>query len=197
MAVVVVALDRRLLKGPVHAFDLAVRPRIQPRRGNDLRLGSANSRFIGSIAFVAAARAAFIIARDPENSDRRLFLPTKNNLGPEGTGLGFRIGQVVTPTGLLAPSIFWDDLPVTLSADQVLVPSAETATAPARNEAEDFLRIMLAERAVPAKEIKMQAREAGLAWKTVCRAKTALGVKSSKTAMDGGWEWFIPQAAAA
>ena len=56
------------------------------------------------LAFVAQARAAFIVARDPADKERRLFLPTKNNVGPEGTGIGFRIGQVETPTGLLAPS---------------------------------------------------------------------------------------------
>jgi putative DNA primase/helicase len=159
--------------------------------------GSANSRFIGSIAFVAAARAAFIVARDPENSERRLFLPTKNNLGPEGTGLGFKIGQVVTPGGLLAPTIFWDNLPVSFSANEVLAPSTDTSSAPARNEAEDFLRVLLATCSVAAKEIKLQAKEVGLSWKTVCRAKTALGVRSSKTAVDGGWEWSIPQATTA
>jgi putative DNA primase/helicase len=158
--------------------------------------GSANSRIIGSIAFVAQARAAFIVARDPDDHERRLFLPTKNNLGPEGTGLGFRIGQVVTPTGLLAPSIFWDDLPVTISANEALAPSTETATAPARNEAEDFLQQVLADGPRPTVQIRAEANSAGVAWPTVRRAKEKLGVKASKVTLDGGWEWAMPRDAA-
>jgi len=106
--------------------------------------GSANSRFIGSIAFVAAARAALIVCRDPDDPERRLFLPTKNNIGPEGSGLGFRVGTQVTPSGIVAPAIFWDSLPVKMSADEVLAVSVDHRNAPARDDAEDFLRDMLA-----------------------------------------------------
>src|SRR5215204_3319704 len=53
--------------------------------------GNANSRIIGSVAFVNQARAAFIVAPDAENEDRMLFMPSKMNVGPKGDGLAYRI----------------------------------------------------------------------------------------------------------
>ena len=160
---------------------------------NKSSAGGANSRFIGSIAFVAAARAAFVVCRDPEDRDRRLFLPTKNNLGPEGGGIGFRVGTVVTESSIVAPTVFWDTMPVTMSADEALNTSTEYGSAPARNEAEDFLREVLAGGPLPTRRVESEAKAAGLSWRTVRRAKDMLGVKASKSALDGGWVWTLPE----
>ena len=122
-----------------------------------------------------------------------MFLPTKNNLGPDGGGIGFRIGQVDTPSGILAPTIFWDAMPVTMSAEEVLGSAADHGSAPARSEAEDFLREVLADGSVPTDAIKDEARKAGLAWRTVRRAKDRLGVAARKSGTAGEWVWTLPQ----
>ncbi len=43
-------------------------------------------RVTGSLAFVAAARSAWIVAKDRDDPNRRLFLPLKNNIGNDQTG---------------------------------------------------------------------------------------------------------------
>src|SRR5262249_25477875 len=85
--------------------------------------GSANSRVIGSVAFVNHARAAFIVTADPEDSGRRLFIPSKTNLGKPRNGLAYRIADVALPGSehgsvIWAPYVKWEDSPVTISADQ-------------------------------------------------------------------------------
>jgi putative DNA primase/helicase len=54
---------------------------------------TALNRFSGSIAFIAAARAAFAVLEDPENDERRFLLQAKNNLGKKCKGLVFRMEQ--------------------------------------------------------------------------------------------------------
>ncbi len=88
--------------------------------------GSANSRVIGSVAFVNHARAAFIVTEDPDDRTRRLFLPSKTNLGKPRDGLAYRIADFAFPdpddgSVIWAPYVQWEDAPVTISADQAMV----------------------------------------------------------------------------
>ena len=41
-------------------------------------------RVMGSLGSVAAARAAYLVAKDPEDETRRLFLPMKNDIARIG-----------------------------------------------------------------------------------------------------------------
>jgi putative DNA primase/helicase len=157
---------------------------------------TAINRFIGSIAFVAAARAAFMLTRDPEDETRRLFLPVKNNLAPLGKGLAFRLEQRLVADGLVGSSVAWETDTVTITADQALQAADDRGGGGgAGADAEEFLREALASGAVAVTDLKTDAREAGLSWATIRRAKDRLGIvaKRESHGRDGAgrWTWAL------
>ena len=187
-------VDVRAVLEPLAAFaekhDVAILAISHPPKATQSK---ALHAVTGSLAFVAAARLVFIATREPQ-SERRLFLPVKNNLGPLAAGLGFSLAQIFIGNDILASHVVWDSAPVTTTADEA-VAAANNVGATAMNEAKDFLRDELADapRSVP--DIKKAAVAAGLSWRTVERAKADLKVRSSKGGINEGWLWELPKAA--
>lgn len=157
----------------------------------------AMNRVTGSLAFVAAARAAFIVAREPE-SDRRLFLPAKNNLGNDSTGCAFKVEQRDLGHGIVAPMIVWDRERVTVTADEALAASEATEDRSSKSEAMAFLRDMLADKPLSARDVKRMAAEAGISDKALRTARETIGIKPVKAGFGttGGWVWELPAEAA-
>jgi putative DNA primase/helicase len=96
--------------------------------------------------------------------------------------------------GIVAPYARWLDEQVTLSADEVLA-AEKGGSAPAKVEAEDFLRLLLGPGPRPTTEIEAEAKQAGISWATVRRAKSSLGVLSRRAGglgEEGYWEWSLP-----
>jgi hypothetical protein len=125
-------------------------------------------RFIGSIAFTGAPRAAFAVIEDAEQDGRRLFLHAKNNLARAPQGLAFRLEQCLVGDDIVASRIWWDTEPVAITADEALAADAagnETRTAKA--EAMELLQAVLAGGPMPAAEINRMAREHGLSAKPI------------------------------
>jgi putative DNA primase/helicase len=156
--------------------------------------GEALMRVTGSTAFVAAARAAFIVVKDPGNGTRRLLLPLKNNLGNDETGLAFNVQsvQVKSAAGLIDTScVAWEPCTVTVTADEAMIPQGELEGQSEIEDAKEFLREILADGPVSSRQIRTDAEGAGHSWRTIQRAKKALGLEAVKDGMKGAWKWQL------
>ncbi len=151
-------------------------------------MGNALYRTMGSLAFVAAVRTAHIVTKDKDDSGRRLFMPMKNNLANDSTGLAYSV--MASEAG--NPVIAWETEPVTITAEEALAPSDSGEERTETDWAVTVLEEMLSNAPLPALEIKKQARSAGIGDKALRRAREKLGVITRKSDFKGGWEWTLP-----
>jgi len=139
-------------------------------------------RVSGSLDFVAAARAAFLVGTDPEDEDRQLMLSIKMNIAEKPPALGYSI----TDGGLV-----WDNRPVTASAADILgghqAPTSKNAAA------KTFLVEFLSAGPRLEKDIEEQVAREDFSMKTVWRAKKELNLTSAKAGLHGGWNWGLPE----
>jgi hypothetical protein len=155
--------------------------------------GNALYRGSGSIAFLGAARVGLLAARDPSNDRACVVAQTKNNLAALAPTLGYEI----IPEGA-SSRIRWRGV-VEVSAAEVVAASEQAAEERGpREDAEEFLRGVLADGPVSSKDVFDAARAAGVADKTLRRAKTALGVRAHKLGGNFGgnpaWYWELAAA---
>jgi hypothetical protein len=162
--------------------------------------GSGNNtkalhRFIGSIAFVGAPRAAFAVIEDADNEGRILLLHAKNNMAAKMQGLAYRLVQRIVGEegqGIVASYVTWDSQPVTVSADEALRANDGGGDRKAANEAEEFLQDSLSQGPIPARQGEEDARALGIAPRTLKRARKKLGVIAEKGGLKEGWTWRVP-----
>ncbi|QDT72471.1 DNA repair protein RadA [Lacipirellula limnantheis] len=148
--------------------------------------GSPINRVIGSIGFVAAARAGLIIVKDPQNHDRRLMLPLKNNIAPDNGGLAYSIPREGDQSG----TVCWEPDPVLLDAGDVLAtPPKRRGPCPGvRDHAKAWLLTFLKEGPQPTATIAARAKECGISEATLRRAREELGVTSTKWGHAFWWQ---------
>jgi putative DNA primase/helicase len=153
-------------------------------------------RFIGSIAFTGAPRAAFAVIEDVEHEGRRLFLHAKNNLAGAPQGLAFRLEQCLLDDGIVASRILWQAEPVSITANDALAAEAAgTESRTAKADAMDFLQAALAGGPMPSVEVERMAREQGLTAKAIRSAREALRVKPKRDGFGPGSKslWSLPE----
>ncbi len=156
---------------------------------------AAMYRAMGSLAFVAAARAVWAIVKDKDDGARRLMLCLKSNLARDMLGLAFRIGEQHVANVGDVPKIEWEPEPVEIEIDAALAPDQEGAEErSALAEAGDWLADVLADDSVEAKEIRRRAGADGIAARTLSRAKHNLGVVAERSGFGRGgrWVWRLP-----
>lgn len=142
----------------------------------------------GSIGIVAATRSALLVAKAPHDADLRVLCQLKNNLGPDAPSLLFE--PVITKEGVVR--IEWRGV-CEFKAEDLLKNSKGPVDRLA--EAKGFLLDLLAEGPVSQQVAKAKANEAGLAWRTVERAKEVLGVESNRKGWGPGSRcyWSLPK----
>jgi len=153
---------------------------------------SAMSRFMGSTGIIAAARAGYLAA---PYKDAYVLVPVKNNLAPIGTGMTYDIEEVIVKTcnpHIVTSATKWLE-EVDVTADEVLAGSQDKQSSPSLIEAQEFLHDLLSDGPKKATEIRTKAKNAGLSFRTIERAKENMKLLSGKDRFSGGWKWFTPE----
>lgn len=182
------ASDVRARLAPLSA--LAARHRVAVVIVSHLNKGSGAAiyRTMGSLSFVAAARAAWCVSKDRANPQRRLLLPMKNNLAATN-GLAYSIVDGV---------VTWEPDPIATTADEALSqdePRKRGPDADVRDEAMGYLLGALGNGPRLARDILDEAANGyGIAKRTLDRARKELKVEAYRPKVPGPWWWRLPEA---
>ena len=164
---------------------------------------SALNRFAGSIAFVAAARAAFAVIEDSEDGERRLLLQAKNNLGAKCNGLAFRLEQRIVDGDILSSNVMFESDHVSQSIDEALTASESRGGGAggqtSKDDAAEFLSDVLAHGPRDVLEVESLARAATLLGadkplrqnKAFRDARKQLGVIASREGFGPGAKYVL------
>jgi archaellum biogenesis ATPase FlaH len=152
--------------------------------------GSALYRGSGSIGIVGAARAGLLVALDPNDEDRRILAMSKSNLAKKLGSLAYR---VVEDELYGVARVAWDGAS-SLTANDLVRPRVDEDEAPALAEAVRVLKEILADAPLSAGNVKKLAAQAGVAERTLHRARQVLGVTARRHGFGQGavYVWSMP-----
>jgi hypothetical protein len=152
--------------------------------------GSALYRGSGSIGIVGAARSGLLVALDPDDEDRRILAMTKSNLAKMPEALAYRL---INDEEYGVARVVWDGAS-TRTANDLVRPRVDEDEAPALAEAVRVLKEILSDGPLSAVNIKRMAATAGVAERTLQRARQALGVTTRRQGFGQGayYVWSMP-----
>ena len=152
---------------------------------------SALLRISDSLAYVAAARHVYVVLDDPEDNAMRLFVKAKNNLAADKKALRYGIGVRTVRHDIEAPFIVWHPQHVEVTANEAMQ-AAVGQSGHTRREAREFLLNRLEAGPVKSDDILKEAKQEGIAERTLKRAKKELGSHKMPEKFDGDWTWDLP-----
>lgn len=140
----------------------------------------------GSIGIIGAARLGYAIARDPNDEARAVLAATKANIAAMPQALAYHLEDDQRHG---CARIEWDG-PVGYTAGDLLKPPAEP------DPTTEWLTAYLTEHEgqAPASEVLEAAEKAGIAERTLYRARTRAGVTTQRAGFQGPSMWWLPVA---
>jgi putative DNA primase/helicase len=152
--------------------------------------GDALARITGSVGIGAAARAVWLVGKDPEQDSGRVMACIKSNLGPDGMQLRFNMKTVSVPGLPNQPKAQWIQAGETCSLTAIMQASGERDKRCSEiDRAVAWLRDTLAEQSLPAEKVKALAKSNDLSEPTLNRAKSLAGIVSRKA--GEAWYWKL------
>jgi hypothetical protein len=156
-------------------------------------------RVSGSLAFGALARVVLGTIREPVNPEdaaapRSLIVArAKSNIGPDGDGFRYAFEQteLAKHPGITASRIAWGAA-LTGAASELLGEPEPTRERPEGADAASFLRELLADSPMTAKDVRKAGDDAGFTWRTIQRAMRRAGAESRRQGFGQPALWSIP-----
>lgn len=134
----------------------------------------------GSIAITGVARSGLVLSKHPDDEELRVLAPQKNNLSKKASSLVYTIVTAENDTAKLE----WRG-ESTHTADELV----GGGVVGEEQRAISWLKDMLADGPIPAREMKEKAENEGISDSTLHRAKPKAGVQSNKE--GSRWYWYI------
>jgi AAA domain len=153
----------------------------------------------GSIGLSAAARSALLMAPNPDEPERqRVLTHWKSNVSELAPGQLYELEPMLLPALNGYPDVETVRLAYRGECDYdveaLLAERGDPEERGALDEVKAFLRDELADgRKVAVAVVRKRAGAAGIAPRTLERAKSKLGVKSEKEGFEGSWAWALPE----
>ena len=147
--------------------------------------GDPASRVVGSIAFTAVARVVLLASKT--NSDTRLLVRAKSNVGSDTGGMEYTLEQTEACPGVSASRVVWGQS-VTGSAAELLGEQGDGGQV----ELAQLLQAeLVADCWTPAKQVMESLQDAGYTVDQIKRTSRRIGVVKRKEGMSGGWYWRL------